>query len=86
MRCRYHRHAVGQFECAHCWQYFCSECVEEISGRYYCSVCRHRFSTRPAMAILGSKQDAEQDTYEAAELGFDIGLLRREIEVPKAER
>jgi hypothetical protein len=86
MRCRYHRNVAGRFECAHCWQYFCSECVEEISGRYYCSVCQHRLAARPATATLRSKQGAGQDIDKAADLGFDIGLLRREIDSPKAQR
>ena len=85
MRCRYHRHAAGQFECACCCQYFCSECVEEISGRYYCSVCQRRLAAGPAMATLGRKQEAEQDIDRAVELGFDIDLLRREADLLRRE-
>jgi hypothetical protein len=32
------------------------------------------------MAMPGMKQDAEQDIDKAGELGFDIDLLRRELE------
>ena len=86
MRCRYHRHAAGEFECARCYQYFCSECVEEVSGRYYCSVCQQRLPARPAMAMLGRKEEAEQDIDKAAELEFDIDLLRRELEALEVQR
>ncbi len=80
MRCRYHRHAAGEFECACCHQHFCPECAEEVSGHYYCSVCQHRLAARPAVAMPGMKQDAEQDIDKAGELGFDIDLLRRKLE------
>jgi late competence protein required for DNA uptake (superfamily II DNA/RNA helicase) len=55
-------------ECARCYRYSCSECVDEVSGRYYCSVCQHRLPTRPAMAVLGRKQGAEDDE-ETGNLG-----------------
>jgi hypothetical protein len=84
MRCRSHRHATDQFECARCCQYFCWECVAGISGRHYCSVCQHQLAATPATAALRREQDAEQDIDKAVQLGFDIGLLRRETKLLKA--
>lgn len=40
--CRYHPESPALFECAGCHKRFCSECVKEVSGAYYCHICRSR--------------------------------------------
>jgi len=40
--CRYHPDAVAEYECAGCHRRFCSKCVREVSGEYYCRICAAR--------------------------------------------
>ena len=40
--CRDHPDEPAEFECAGCRRLFCSQCVKEISGKYYCDICRWR--------------------------------------------
>ena len=57
--CRYHPHAPASYECSGCHKRYCSQCVKELSGEYYCKVCEKRLKEewtkeRKAAKLMGT--------------------------------
>ncbi|MBL7119836.1 MAG: HEAT repeat domain-containing protein [Dehalococcoidia bacterium] len=55
--CRYHPGQIAELQCADCHKHFCSKCVKEIGGKYYCKVCQSRLKAEREPGPLGRLEE-----------------------------